>query len=79
VELWLMSHLKQELEAQSSHFHHNETFCQCTVMELLKALLGKSTLNTFQHMHHAVLWKRFLLVSTWTIAIKCVHDAHNSV
>jgi hypothetical protein len=43
------------------------------VTDLLKALPGNGSVNTFQHMHHAaILWKCFHRVRTWTVAIECM-------
>jgi hypothetical protein len=37
----------------------------------LKALLGSSPVGTFNHTRHAtVLWKRFLCVREWIVAIQ---------
>jgi hypothetical protein len=41
--------------------------------DLLKALLGNSPVNTFQHMcHTAILWKCFPRACVWTVAIQCM-------
>jgi hypothetical protein len=43
------------------------------VMDLLEALLGNSPVNMFQQTCHAtILWKCFLRVCVWTIAIQCL-------
>jgi hypothetical protein len=42
-----------------------------SVMDLLKASLGNNYVHTFRHTRHAtIIWKCFLCVRTWTVAIQ---------
>jgi hypothetical protein len=46
-------------------------FVEYIVTDLLKALLGSIPVSTFQHTRHAtVLWKCFLRIRAWTVAIQ---------
>jgi hypothetical protein len=45
------------------------------VTRLLQALLGSSPVGMFQHTRHAtVLWKYFLRVREWIVAIQCMRS-----
>jgi hypothetical protein len=44
----------------------------CIMTNLLKALLGNSPVNTFQHAPHKNIVEVFLCVRAWTIATQCM-------
>jgi hypothetical protein len=54
--------------------------CYNIVTDLLKALLGNGSVNTFQHTRNATIrWKCLLCVREWTVAMQRVQWRHTTV
>jgi hypothetical protein len=64
-------YLRQGVYMPQRYFLSITLYSICNITDLLKALLGNSPVNAFQHKRHeTILRKCFLRVRAWTVAIQ---------